>query len=96
MLFGFPRSSLASPCLVIVVQHTSISTKFTNNTWRYVGLYVGVTRILHGAHVGYIPTRGEQTTVDSTVQHHTIHVPEEGKGTGGRRLLKQYRRQTDY
>lgn len=59
MLVGIPRSSLASPCLVTVVQHTSISTKFVNNTWRYVGVYVGVTEVLHGAHVDYMLSEGE-------------------------------------
>jgi hypothetical protein len=50
MLVVIPRSSLASPCvLVTVVQHTSISTEFTNNTWRYMAVYWRVTGVIRGA-----------------------------------------------
>ncbi len=58
MFVVFPRPSLTSPCLVTVVQHTSTSTKFTNNTWRYVEVYRGVTEVLHRARVDNILTEG--------------------------------------
>ena len=38
--------------LVSVVQHTSISTEFPNNSWRYVALYAGVTGIIRRADWG--------------------------------------------
>lgn len=34
--------------LVSVVQHTSISTEFPNNSWRYVEVYWGVTEVIRG------------------------------------------------
>jgi hypothetical protein len=49
MLVGFLWSSLPSPCSITVVQLTSISTVFPNNTWRYVALYSDVTEVILGA-----------------------------------------------
>ncbi len=57
MLVVFPRSSLVSPCVsVSVVQHTSTSTENTNNTWRYVAVYWGVTDVIRGSDLDNMPS----------------------------------------
>lgn len=43
-------------CSDIVVQHTSISTEFANNTWRYEALYERDTDIIRGEHEDNIRT----------------------------------------
>ena len=78
-----PRSSLSSPCSLSVVQHTSTSTEFANNTWRYVAVYSGVTVVIPRADWDNIPTEQDQTMGTPSETHLTISVPREERGTGG-------------